>query len=190
MHRAARGKHEVCFCPLPCGLCLFVETPVATPPPSPYVLRLSFFPVLFPPLFFAVSSFHVASLPGQNINDQANHPKRTTGQPLDTKDEEEKRVTAASWPSVGSGVDRSGVNACTGQETHSWFCVAWGCAEAAGMVLRCLSMTLRQLPPFVIVTPSAFSGCLVGVAGGEVTIGALRGKSFFAELQDQVDPSS
>lgn len=36
------------------------------------------------------------------------------GPPLGTKDEE-KRVTAASWPSVGSGVDRR-VNACTGQD--------------------------------------------------------------------------
>lgn len=34
-----------------------------------------------PPLFFAVSSFHVTSLPGQNINDQANHPKRTRANP-------------------------------------------------------------------------------------------------------------
>ena len=38
----------------------------------------------------------------------------STGPPLEAK-KEEKRVTAASWPSVGSGVERW-VNACTGQD--------------------------------------------------------------------------
>lgn len=37
------------------------------------------------------------------------------GHPFVGTKNEEKRVTAASWPSVGSGVDRR-MNACTGQD--------------------------------------------------------------------------
>ena len=142
-------------------------------PTHPYVLRLSFYPVVFLFSLFvrlvprAIFLLCFSQSPPSTLRvyrGKTSTIKLTTlsehGPTLDTKDEEEKRVTAASWPSVGSGVDRR-VNACTGQETHSWS--AWGCAEAAGMVLRCLSMTLRRLPPLVIVTRRAFSGCLVGV---------------------------
>lgn len=65
---------------------------------------------VFPALLFLL----LPRLRGQNINDRANHPKHEHRPPLDAK-KEEKRVTAASWPSVGSGVERW-ANACTGQD--------------------------------------------------------------------------
>lgn len=85
--------------------------------PTPLLVRL-FPPTISPSLslsvFPALLFLLLPRLRGQNINDRANHPKHEHRPPLDAK-KEEKRVTAASWPSVGSGVERW-ANACTGQD--------------------------------------------------------------------------
>lgn len=119
MHRAARGKREVCSPPLSLPssnpsyrpfLLPFPRYTYASPRPSVSAYDLSLSLSVFPALLFLL----LPRLRGQNINDRANHPKHEHRPPLDAK-KEEKRVTAASWPSVGSGVERW-VNACTGQD--------------------------------------------------------------------------
>ena len=65
-------------------------------------------------LFFALSLLSSPVRGGKTSTIELTTLNTSTGPPLEAK-KEEKRVTAASWPSVGSGVERW-VNACTGQD--------------------------------------------------------------------------
>ena len=65
-------------------------------------------------LFFALSLLSSPVHGGKTSTIELTTLNTSTGPPLEAK-KEEKRVTAASWPSVGSGVERW-VNACTGQD--------------------------------------------------------------------------
>ena len=89
---------------------------------------------------------------GQNINDRANHPEHEhRATPRGEEGGEACNCRELAKCRIGGGTMGECVHGTGRIPGRRGVAV-----QAAGMVLRCLSITLRQLPPFVIVARSRF----------------------------------
>lgn len=103
-------------------------------------------------LFFALSLLSSPVRGGQNINDRANHPEHEhRATPRGEEGGEACNCRELAKCRIGGGTMGECVHGTGRIPGRRGVAV-----QAAGMVLRCLSITLRQLPPFVIVARSRF----------------------------------